>query len=550
MPPGFDFPSGVAAWIPRELDPPSPSRTGHNWEVVGRVRDGITVALAHANLSAIARRIRHQYGTEVDLSDVAVVTLAETIVGDVRMALHVAGLLLAHTAARRKELAIRAALGARRGRLMQQFLVESFVFSLAAGIAGGLMAAGGILLLPVILPADLPRQEGIAINPAVLLFGLAVTVMVAAALGLFAAWRAGRGDLRDALNAGSRSHAGSSASQRLRSVLVVGEVAITLVILVGAGLLGRSFLRLISTSPVFRQENLITMEFSPPIPHGQEGMDQGAIARQVHLLDSIVARLSVIPGTEGLGLAGAVPVAAGDNLPEGNFLVLNGQSPPANFDEFGRMAQNHSQTGHALYAVASEGYFKTLDIPLIRGRVFKDQDTLNSPNGAVISQALARRRWLNQDPIGQTIEFGNIDGNPKPLTIIGIVGDVRARGLDAPPDSVIYVDYRQRGMNLNSTPTILLRTTAPEGEIIAPAREIFHKLAPEFPSNSPPSPSKWAVGLPIVAFFYFSWDSSPPRLSCSRPSVSTAWSLFLSRAAPRRSGFVWRLVRSAVMFCV
>jgi predicted permease len=497
MPPGFDFPSGMAAWIPRELDPPGPSRTGHNWQVVGRVRDGITVAQARANLSAIARRIRREHGTEVDLSDAAVVPLAEAIVGDVRTALltllgavgllllvacaNVAGLLLARTAARRKELAIRAALGAGRGRLIRQFLAESFVFSLVAGILGVLMAAGGIRLLPVILPADLPRQESIAINPVVLLFGLAVTVMVAAALGFFAAWRAGGGDLQDALNAGSRSHAGSSASQRLRSLLVVGEIAITLVILVGAGLFGRSFLRLISTSPGFRQENLITIEFSPPIPQGQEGMDQSAIARQVNLFDSIVARLRAIPGTESLGLAGAVPVAAGDNLPDGDFLTLNGHTPPANFDEFGRMAQNHSQTGHALYAVAGEGYFKTLGIPLIRGRIFKDQDTLNSPNVALISQALARRRWPDQDPIGQTIEFGNMDGNLKPLTIIGIVGDVRARGLDAPPDSVIYVDYRQRGMNLNSTPTILLRTTALEGAIISPARDIFHELAPEAP---------------------------------------------------------------------
>jgi putative ABC transport system permease protein len=424
------------------------------------------------------------------------------------------------------------------------------VFSLAAGIVGGLMAAGGILLLPVVLPADLPRHEGIAINPAVLLFGLAVTVMVAAALGLFAAWRAGRGDLQDALNGGSRSHTGSSASQRLRSILVVGEVAITLVILVGAGLLGRSFLRLISTSPGFRQENLITMEFSPPIPHGQEGLDQGAIARQVHLLDGIVARLNAIPGTAGLGLAGAVPVAAGDNLPEGTFLVLNGHSPPANFDEFGRMAQKHSQTGHALYAVASEGYFQTLGIPLIRGRMFKDQDTLNSPNSAVISQALARRRWPNQDPIGQTIEFGNMDGNLKPLTIIGIVGDVRARGLDAPPDSVIYVDYRQRGMNLNSTPTILLRTTAPEGEIIAPAREIFHELAPEVPvkfSTFTAQMGSWLANRRFLLLLVGLFATAALVLAAVGLYGVVA---FPSRAAPRRSEFAWRLVHSAVMFCV
>jgi putative ABC transport system permease protein len=497
MPAGFDFPSGIAAWIPRELDPPGPSRTGHNWQVVGRVRDGISVAQARANLGEIARRIRHQYGTQVDLSDAAVVPLAEAIVGDARSALltllgavgllllvacaNVAGLLLARTAARRKELAIRAALGAGRGRLIQQFLAESFAVSLSAGILGVLMAAGAIRLLPVILPADLPLQSGIAINPAVLLFGLAVTVIVSVALGLFAAWRAGGGNLQPALNAGSRNQIGASSSQRLRNILVVSEIAITMVILVGAGLLGRSFLRLISTSPGFRQENLITMEFSPPVGNGQEGMDQGAIARQVQLLDNIVAQLRAIPGTESLGLAGAVPVAAGDNLPEGTFLMLNGHNPPANFDEFGRMAQNQAHTGHALYAVATEGYFKTLGIPLIRGRMFQDQDTLNSPNVALISQALARRRWPGQDPIGQTIEFGNMDGNLKPLTIIGIVGDVRARGLDAPPDSVIYFDFRQRGMNLNSTPTMLLRTSAPEGEIVSPARAIFHQLAPEVP---------------------------------------------------------------------
>jgi putative ABC transport system permease protein len=500
MPAGFDFPSGVAAWIPRELDPPGPSRTGHNWLVVGRVRDGVTVAQARANLSAIARRIRHQYGTEVDLNDAAVVPLAEAIVGDVRSALltllgavgllllvacaNVAGLLLARTAARRKELAIRAALGAGRGRLIQQFLAESFVLSLSAGILGVLVAAGAIRLLAVILPADLPLQGGIAINPAVLLFGLTVTVMVSVALGLFAAWRAGGGNLQQALNAGSRNQIGASGSLRTRNILVVGEIATTMVILVGAGLLGRSFLRLISTSPGFRNENLITMEFSPPVGHGQEGMDQGAIAHQVQLLDNIVAQLRAIPGAESLGLAGAVPVAAGDNLPEGDFLVLNGRNPPANFDEFGRMAQNHAQTGHALYAVATEGYFKTLGIPLIRGRMFHDedaQDTLNSPNVALISQALARRRWPNQDPIGQTIEFGNMDGNLKPLTIVGIVGDVRARGLDAPPDSVIYFNFRQRGMNVNATPTILVRTSAPQGEVVSPARAIFHQLAPEVP---------------------------------------------------------------------
>ena len=497
MPPGFDFPSGVAAWIPRELDPPGPSRTAHNWRVVGRVRDGVTVAQARADLSTIARRIRSEYGSQVDLSDAAVVPLSDAIVGEVRTALltllaavgllllvacaNVAGLLLARTSARSRELAVRAALGAGRVRLIQQFLAESCVLSLAGGVLGILTAAGGVRLLPAILPANLPRREGIAVNSAVLLFALGASAAVAVVLGLFSAWRASRSDLQQALNAGNRSQAGSKTSQRLRSVLVVGEIATTLVILVGAGLLGRSFMRLVSTSPGFQTESLVTMEFSPPIANGQDGLDQAGIAKQVQQLDQIMDRLRAIPGATSVGLAGAVPAAQGDNLPEGDFLILNGHKPPSNFDEFGRMALNPATTGHALYAVASAGYFHTLGIPLIRGRIFGRQDTLATPNVALISLALANQQWPNRDPIGQTIEFGNMDGNLKPLTIVGIVGDVRARGLDGPPSAVIYVNYAQRGLNLNTTPTVLMRTTAPEGEIVTAARGIFHELAPDAP---------------------------------------------------------------------
>jgi putative ABC transport system permease protein len=494
---GFDFPPGVAAWIPRELDSETPSRTAHNWRGLGRVRDGVTMAQARANLSTIARRIKEQYGKEVDLNDAAVVPLADAMVGDVRTALltllgavgllllvacaNVAGLLIARTSARRKELAVRAALGAGRGRLIQQFLAESFVLSFAGGVLGILIATWAVKVLPAILPTNLPRQQGIAVNTAVLLFALAAIVAVAVSLALFAAWRADAGDLQEALSAGSRSYSGGGARHRLRSFLVVGEIATTLVILAGAGLLGRSFLRLISTSPGFRQENLITMEFSPPIPQGQWGTDPSAIARQIHQMDDILSRLRAIPGAETVGLAGAMPAAAGDNLANGNFLILNSPKPLTNFDEWGRMAQNPSQVGHALYCVAGGAYFSTMGIPLIRGRMFGAQDSFDSPNVAVISQALARERWPNQDPIGQLINFGNMDGSLKSSTIVGIVGDVRAAGLDRPPSAIIYVDYRQRGLNANSSPTILMRSAAPPAEIVSAARGIFHDLAPDAP---------------------------------------------------------------------
>jgi predicted permease len=498
MPEGFDFPLGVAAWIPSELEPPLPSRTEHNWRGLGRVRDGITVTQARADLGVIARRIKEQYGKEVDLNDAAVVPLADAMVGDVRSALltllgavgllllvacaNVAGLLLARTSARRKELAVRAALGARRGRLIQQFLAESFLLSLAAGVAGIWLAAWAVNILPAILPSNLPRRESIALNSSVLLFVTAVTAVVAFSLGLFAAWRDGGRDLQEALSAGSRGHTDSAASQRFREFLVIGEIATTLVILVGAGLLGRSFLRLISTSPGFRQQDLITIEFSRPIAQAKaQSTDQAAVAWQIRQMDNIVAGLRAIPGVESVGLAGALPVAHGDNLSDGAFLILNGQRSPTNFDEWNRIAQNPSQTGHALYCVAGQDYFHALGISLMRGRMFGEQDDWNSPHVAVISQALARQRWPNQDPIGRLIHFGNMDGNLRPLTIVGIVGDVRARGLNLPASPIIYVNCRQRGMKANSSPTIVMRSAAPVAAIVSAARSVFHNVAPDLP---------------------------------------------------------------------
>jgi putative ABC transport system permease protein len=390
---------------------------------------------------------------------------------------NVADLLVARTSARRKELAVRVALGAGPGRLIQQFLAESFSISLAGGVLGVLIAVAAVKALPAILPTNLPRQEGIAVNTPVLLFAFAAIVAVAVSLGLFAAWRAITGDLQEALTAGSRTYTGSGTSQKLRGFLAIGEIAATLVILVGAGLLGRSFLQLISTNPGFSGHNLITMEFSLPTPQWQQGMEEAEVVRQIHLVEDILTRLRGIPGAEAVGVAGSLPVAAGDSLADGNFLILNGPKAPADFNEFSRIAQNPAQVGRAYYCVASEAYFRTTGIPLIRGRIFGDQDDWNSPNVAVISESLARERWPNQDVIGQEIEFGNMDGNLKPLTVVGIVGDVRANGLDLP-------------------------------QIVPAARGIFHDLAPDVPvkfSTFTDEMSGWLANrrflLLVVGFF-------------------------------------------------
>ena len=495
MPRGFDFPAGVSAWIPRELDAPLASRTAHNWQALGRVRKGVTVEQARADVSAIGRRIRDQLGKDVDLTGAVVLPLHDALVGDVRSGLlillgavgllllvscaNVAGLLLARAATRRKELAVRLALGAGRGRLIQQFLAESFWLSFPAGVLGVLVAIWAVRVLPAIAPDNLPRQQAISVSVPVLLFALAATAAVSVALGLLAAWRASAGDLQEALAAGSRGYTG--ASQGLRRGLVIGEIAATLLILVAAGLLGRSFLRLVSTSPGFRHDNLIAMEFSPPVEPWQNSMQQPFDARQTRLFEEILARLRRIPGADSVGLAGAFPVARGDDLADGQFLILNGRKPPENFEEWGRIARNPAQLGHASYCVAGEGYFRTLGIPLVRGRMFGDQDTPDSTHVALISESLARKRWPGQDPLGQIIDFGNMDGNLKPLTIVGIAGDVRTAGLDRPPSSVIYVHYRQRGMHGNSDPTFVVRTSVAEGSILGAARTIFAELAPNAP---------------------------------------------------------------------
>ncbi|HUJ12541.1 MAG TPA: ABC transporter permease [Thermoanaerobaculia bacterium] len=491
MPAGFDFPSGVAVWVPRELEAELPSRTAHNWHCIGRVREGVTIEQARANLSTIARRIRDQYGTRVDLDDAAVVPLADAMVGSVRTALltllgavglllmvgcaNVAGLLLARTSTRRRELALRAALGAGRIRLARQFLAESLVLSFAAGVAGVLIAAWAVKLLPAIIPGNLPRHEGIAMNVPVLAFALGITGVLAIALGLLAAWRSGSGSLQPALTAGSRSYTASRATQRVRVFLVIGEIAATLVILAGAGLFGRSFLRLVSTSPGFRTDDLITMEFSPPAPDGD-----AAVVRQIQTIDEILRRIRAIPGVQSAGVAGAIPVAGGDNLAGGTFLILTGIEPPTDLKGFEELSQNPARSGQALYYAASEESFRTLGIPLVAGRMFGEQDVRDAPHVALISRTLARNRWPRGDAIGQVLEFGNMDGDLKPLTVVGIVGDVRARGLDRPPSPIIYTDYRQRGV-ASGSPTILVRSSAPRSAVIPAARAIFHDLAPEVP---------------------------------------------------------------------
>ncbi len=492
MPQNFSFPDNAALWIPRDFFPPDTSRTAHNWVVFGRLADHASLPQASAELNTIAHRLKQQYGQDTDMSTASVIRLQDAMTAQVRPALflllgavgflllvacaNVANLLLAQSAARQRELAIRAALGADRHTLVRQFLVESFVLCGISGALGVIAARWGVDLLVALAPKDLPRLDSVSTNLPVLFFVLCLTILLSVALGIFTAFRATTGDVREALAEGGREQISGPRGQRFGRTIVAAQLATTLVLLVGAGLLGRSLLRVLSVDPGFRTEHIVTMDLS--LPSIEKDADKPA---RVQFVDELIGRLRALPGVASVGAAGSLPLAS-DFLPNGTFLVLHPGQQPQRVEDFEALMHNTSITGYADYCVASDDFFSVLGIPLRDGRFFDSRDTLDTPHVAVINEALARKRWPNENPLGQTIEFGNMDGDLRLLTIVGVVGDVRTRSLETRPSPTIYVNYRQRPQSTSSF-TVVMRTSLPPTTLIPEGREILHSLDPNLPPH-------------------------------------------------------------------
>ncbi|MGB7282353.1 MAG: ABC transporter permease [Candidatus Acidiferrum sp.] len=497
LPRGFQFPQDVDLWLPADLDGENPSRTSHNYFAIGRLRDGVTVAQANLDISAIARRIHATSSEQGDylLKDGMVLPLQDSITGKARPALlvllgavgflllvacaNVANLLLAQASVRERELSIRSALGAARGRLIRQFLTEAFLLSFVGGVLGVLGALGGVDGLLALAPQSLPRLDSISLNLPVLAFALLLTAAVAAGLGAFTAIRATSGDPRDGLAEGGRGQAGSQGSQRVGQVIVAAQIAITLVLVIGAGLLGRSLMKVLEVNPGFRVDKIVSMNVSLPWVE-----DPKAKASQGIFYSNLIDRLKQIPGVRNVGAASNLPLVDG-GLPDGMFLLMSQNETPKTLDGFANsplssLFQQKERLGIADFCVATHGYFQVLRIPLIRGRIFDERDGANSPHVAVISESLARDRWPNQDPIGHTIEFGNMDGDMRLLTIVGIVGDTHEYGLDAPPRPTVYVDLFQRP---RAEMTLAMLSDADTRSVTAAARSILQDLNPEIPAK-------------------------------------------------------------------
>jgi putative ABC transport system permease protein len=512
MPPGFEFPYGVELWTPRELRPSLPSRTAHNWQVVGRLADGVSLGRARDEMTGISRALYERYGDDITLVDAALVPLHEQLVGGVRPTLlvllgaagflllvavaNVANLSLARAAARRRELAVRVALGANGWRILGPTLTETLALSLAGGLLGVLLAGTGLRLLLALEPGNLPRADEIGLSLGALGFGLAVSVLTALGLGLLAAVRASGTDLREGLTSGDRTRTGGVSARRVQNVLVAAQVALTFVLLVGAGLLGRTIGRLLDVDLGFRTDGVVAMSLS------HSGPSDHALGELHHAL---IARLRSEPGVVEAGGANRVPLMWGGS--NGMFLIQNHPAEIASFDDWGALSRIPERTGQASFRVASDGFFRALEIPLVRGRLFEEGDAFDAPHVAVINESLARARWPDEEPLGKLINFANMDGDMRPMRVVGIVGDVRDFAIDAPPGPTVYAFYRQRPRPTSEF-TYVVAGPGDATALSAAARRIAAEVAPAAPPRlrtieevvaAPLAPRRFTLVL-LVAF--------------------------------------------------
>jgi predicted permease len=489
MPAGFAFPPDTMLWVPREQYPRYASRTALNWRVVARLKDGVSLGQVRADLSTIARRLKEQYRDDTWMSDVAVVPLLDKLVGSVQPALlvllgatgallllacaNVAGLLLARTVGRRRELAVRVALGATRWQVTRQLLLESLCLAAGGGAGGVLAAYWGVHTTLAAAGAQLPRANEVELSWPAVAFAAGAVVVTAAAIGLVSAWKAARTDPNEELGAGQRSGTGGESAQRVRGLLVISQLAVSLVLLSGAGLLARSFLLLLDLQPGFRVNNVLTVSLSL-----ESSDDPQAGTRRAAFLDRLLARLRTLPGVHEAGVVDSLPLSG--DYRNGTFLVMGPGEELKSFNDFERMMKDPSRSGTAYYEIASEGYFRAMGIPLVRGRMFDERDVADAPQAALVNESLARAQWPNQDPIGQRIEFGNMDGDLRVMTVAGVVADVHELGLSYPAPPAIYGDYRQRVRGASEF-TIVLHTATDAAALVPAARNIIRELDPSLP---------------------------------------------------------------------
>ena len=468
MPPGFEFGSEREMWSPWvEVASDKQIRGSAYIKVIGRLKPGVTIQQAQAEMNGIAAALAQAYPQTNSEVGVAVVPLPEQLVGHVRPALlmllcavglmlliacaNVANLLLARASTRRREFAIRAALGARRYRLIAQLLTESVLLAALGGIGGVLLASWGVDAIIALSPHNLPRLDQIRIDAHVLIFAFGVSALTALIFGLAPALQFSRTDLQEFLKEGGRTGSTGFARNRLRNVLVVSEVALALMLLVGAGLLVRSFVRLLQVDPGFTAANALTLEVHV---WGRARTPEQRAAFFEQSLD----RIAALPGVEAAGAVSALPFHT-SQIEIKSELVIEGRPQPL-----------PGQEPIAFATVATYDYFRAMGIPLLRGRYFTRFDNKDAAPVVLIGETMAHRFWPDEDPIGKKINVRFL-GQQTTREIIGVIGDVRHTGLDSDPRPELFLPHLQEPYG---SMTYIVRTSVdPQTLLPAVKREVW-----------------------------------------------------------------------------
>ena len=463
LPPEFRFLDEKQMWAPKIFDDHDKIQRSSGYiDVVARLKPGVSLEQARDEMNAIAAGLSSEHPRTNQGLGVRLVSLPEQLVGHIRPALlvllgavglvliiacaNVANLLLARGAERHKELAIRAALGASRTRLIRQLFTESIFLAVLGGVCAILLASWGIDAILALSPANLPRIDEIKIDSRVIGFTFAVSMLTALIFGLAPAVQFSRPELQQFLKEGGRSSSAGFGRRRLRHALVISEIAIALMLLVGAGLLVRSFIHLLQVDPGFSKDNVLSLQVFI--------WDKYQTPQQrTAFFDEAFARLSNLPGVESVGAVTALPFNNEDTIDVDTNFTIDGQPAP-----------EPGQQPTAYSTVASIDYFKVMRIPLVRGRMFNQYDGPRAPLVVLINESMARRFWPDEDPVGKKITVGSF-GRPMSREIIGIVGDVRHTGLDSNPRPEFFVPHLQNpfgGMAIvvraSSDPAVLLST--------------------------------------------------------------------------------------------
>ncbi len=478
LPPEFRFLDEKQMWAPKTFtDLDRRQRSGGYINVVARLKPGVSVEQAKDEMNSIAAGLASEHPRTNQDMGVMLVPLPEQLVKHVRPALilllcavglvliiacaNVANLLLARGAERERELAIRAALGASRARLVRQLFTESVFLALLGGIGGILLASWGIDAILALSPAGIPRIDEVTINTRVIAFTFAVAMLTALTFGLAPAIQFSRPLLQQFLKEGGRTSTAGFGRRRLRHVLVAAEIAIALVVLVSAGLFIRSFVRLLQVDPGFTSDNVLSLQVFI--------WDKYQTPQQrTAFFDEAFARLSSLPGVQAVGAVTALPFNNEDTINVDTTFTIDGAPP-----EPGQQLTAYS-------TVASIDYFKVMGIHLKSGRFFNEYDRPGSPLVVLINEAMARRFWPDEDPVGKKITVGSF-GRPMSREIIGVVADVRHTGLDSNPRPEFFVPHLQ---NPFGGMAIVVRTSSDPETLLPAAKDQIRAIYKDQPFYS------------------------------------------------------------------